>query len=403
MRGIDGQGEATSTAVMVIAAALMTVGVVMASSTGVSLDRSLIEAGSWHGPFGRQAVFAVGACVVMLVFSRLDAGLLRWRSGRAFQPSLLVLLVSIVLLAAVWMPGVGRSSHGCRRWIDLGPVGLQPSEFAKIGLVVFLAAILSRKKESHESDRAPNALLPMVAIGLVCALVGVEDFGTAALLAAVGGVMLIVGGCRLVALAAWALPVLGAFAYLLFSHPYRVERLLAFLHIWENRLGSGYHAIQSLTAIASGGWTGRGLGAGIAQYGYLPEARTDFVFAIICEESGFVGGVAVILLFMALVHLGMRAMQMSGSRHGGFGGLFAFGVTSMIGLQALMNIAVVTVVAPTKGIALPFVSAGGSGLLCFGLAVGLLASVARRASIPRVNEACEFDPAVACSVATGSA
>ena len=215
--------------------------------------------------------------------------------------------------------------------------------------------------------------------------------------------VLIVGGCRLMALAAWAIPVLAGFTYLLISHPYRVDRLLGFLHIWENRLDSGYHAIQSLAAIASGGWTGRGLGAGMAQYGYLPEARTDFVFAVICEETGFVGGVVVILLFIALVCLGMRTMRLAGSRDGGFVALFAFGVTAMIGLQALMNIAVVTVVAPTKGIALPFVSAGGSGLLSFGIAVGLLAGVARRAESRRVHELHEFEPAAVAPVAVGGA
>ena len=219
---------------------------------------------------------------------------------------------------------------------------------------------------------------------------GLEDFGTAALLALVGGLMLVVGGCRLATLAIWALPAVAVFAGLLFSQPYRVTRLLAFRHIWEDRLVTGYHAIQSLAAIASGGWTGRGLGAGMAQYGYLPEARSDFVFAVICEQMGFIGGTGVVLLFVAFVYCGMRTMQTASSGDGGFVRLFAFGVTAMIGFQALMNIAVVTVVAPTKGIGLPFVSAGGSGMLCLGMAAGLLAGVARRGQTVPPVQACEW-------------
>ena len=148
--------------------------------------------------------------------------------------------------------------------------------------------------------------------------------------------------------------------------------------MWQDSRGAGYHAIQSLGAIASGGWNGRGLGAGVAQFGYLPEARTDFVFAVISEEMGFAGGATVILLFITLVILGWRAMRSAPRDDGGFQRLFVFGVIATIGLQALMNVAVVTVMTPTKGIALPFVSAGGSSVLCFGGAIGLAAGVARR-------------------------
>jgi len=363
---------------LIAAAALMTLGVVMAASTAAGLDHSLLDAGSWKGPLGRQAAFAGAACVVMLLCSRLDIGALRWRQGTIFQPAVLVFVVTVAFLAAVWMPSFGHASHGRHRWLDLGPIGFQPSEFAKVGVVIFLSALLTRRRETGAA-RSIDAHFAIVALGIVCVLIGMEDFGTAALLAAGGGLVLLVGGCRLRALAIWALPAIGAFAYLLLSHPYRVERLLSFRNIWEDPLDTGYHPLQSMAAIASGGWTGRGLGAGMAQYGYLPEARTDFVFAVICEEMGLVGGVMVLLLFAAFVYFGLRATQVVSLDDGGFRALFIFGVTAMIGLQALMNVAVVTVLAPTKGIALPFVSAGGSGVMCLGAAVGLAAGVARRA------------------------
>ena len=373
----DRQTHATHTGLIVTAAALMTVGVVMAASTAVSLDRSLLTSGSWRGPFGRQALYVLAACVTMLVASRCDVRLLRWRPGSWLQPSLVLLLVSVALLIAVWVPDVGHASHGRHRWLHAGPISVQPSEVAKIAIVVFLSAVLSRSRlAAKDGPWAAHAAIAVV--GAVCVLIGLEDFGTAALLAAVGGLMLLVGGVRLSALAAWAVPAIGAFAYLLCSQPYRIERLLSFRRVWQDSRGAGYHAIQSLGAIASGGWNGRGLGAGVAQFGYLPEARTDFVFAVISEEMGFAGGATVILLFITLVILGWRAMRSAPRDDGGFQRLFVFGVIATIGLQALMNVAVVTVMTPTKGIALPFVSAGGSSVLCFGGAIGLAAGVARR-------------------------
>jgi cell division protein FtsW len=327
----------------------------------------------------------------MLVASRVDVGVLRWRTGSIFQPSLALLLVAALLLAAVWAPDIGHASHGRHRWLNLGPISLQPSEIAKIATMVFLAAILSRNRlVTREHPLTAHAVI--ATLGILCVMIGLEDFGTAALLAAVGGLMLLAGGIRLSAMAAWAVPAIGAFAFLLCSQPYRIERLLSFRRVWDDPQGTGYHAIQSLGTIASGGWSGRGLGSGVAQFGYLPEARTDFVFAVICEEMGLGGGAMVILLFVTLVILGWRALRTAPTDDGGFRSLYVFGITLLIGLQALMNIAVVTVMAPTKGIALPFVSAGGSSVLCFGGAIGLAAGVARRSVASSTDRADPLEP-----------
>ncbi len=391
------QHDGITTGLILVAVALMSIGIVMVASVTVDLDRSLFESVSWSTPVVRQALFAVAAVLIMLIGARIGPGPLRWRDGSLFQPAVLWFLIAVVLLIAVWLPGIGVESHGRRRWVAFGPLGFQPSEVAKLALVVFLAAVLTRKEHGLAATRMgslplkPDLTIPMLAIGLICALVGREDFGTAVLLATVGGLMVVVRGCPLATLAAWTVPTIAAFSYLLVSQPYRVRRLLSFLTIWDDPQGSGYHPIQSLAAIASGGWTGCGLGAGLAKYGYLPEARTDFIFAIICEEIGLLGGVLVILLFVTFVFLGLRTIQRAPTTDGGFARMFAFGVTITVALQALMNIAVVTVVAPTKGIGLPLVSAGGTSVLCFSLAIGLLAGAPRLRVVQPTGQALQSE------------
>ena len=207
-------------------------------------------------------------------------------------------------------------------------------------------------------------------------MIGKEDFGTAALIAVVSGLVLITGGARLWHLILFALPGAAMFAALIIEKPYRLRRITAFMDIWSDPQDSGYHAIQSLVAIGNGGWWGAGLGKGIQKYGYLPEDTTDFIFSIVCEELGFLGAVLVIALLATLVWCGWRIFHRCGD---GLGKLLTFGIVGTIALQAAMNIAVATVSVPTKGIALPFVSAGGSGLIFSAMALGLVCSVARQA------------------------
>jgi cell division protein FtsW len=387
------QSEGNAAGLVIVAGALMTVGVVMRASTSASLDESFAKQMAWNGPVVKQAAFAAMGFLVMLACSRFDVGLLRWRRGSVFQPTVLIAVVAVALLLCVWVPGVGRLSHGRTRWLVLGPIGFQPSELAKIAMIGLVAALLTRPQRDG-SDRAPGLMIPMMGVGIFCCLVGVEDFGTAALLAMVGGFMLVVGGCSWKAMLSWVTPAVAVFGYMLLAHPYRFKRLATFVDIWAEPNDGGYHAIQSLAAIASGGWTGRGLGTGLAKYAYLPESSTDFVFAVICEETGVIGGAMVIALFVVFVVLGLRTMVACRSDDGGFTKLFVFGVTAAIGLQAMMNVAVVTVVAPTKGISLPFVSAGGSGTVCFAMAVGLLAGAARSRRIMQSAGLRSYEPFV---------
>ncbi len=375
MQHEENGSNALSTWLIIVTGILMMIGVVIQASAGTSLDHSLADVITKdQSPLARQWLFAAIGFCVLVASSYIDPAILRWREGSLFQPSLLLLALAVVALGAVWVPGIGVIRNSRARWIDLGVIGFQASELAKPAIVVFLAAFLSGRK-TRKAD--PGLWWPMLILALLCGMIGNEDFGTAVLLAAVGGSMLLVRGIRIATLAAWAIPAVGAIVAMFFTHEYRMKRLLGFLRIWEDPFGKGYHQIQSLAAIASGGWTGQGLGSGMAKQGYLPEYRTDFIFALLCEETGILGGGIVILLFTAFVVLGILAMNRVATDDGGFRKLFIFGITATIAFQALMNIAVVTVVAPTKGIALPFISAGGSSLLIFCLTVGLLAGAVR--------------------------
>lgn len=354
----------------------MSVGLVMVASASASLDSPILQANFWRTTFGRQVVFAAMGLAAILITARMGHQVLKWRPGRWFQPSVCLLAITTACLVLVLVPGIGVERNGARRWLHFGPseygLGFQPSELAKLALVVFLAAYLSGRQHCLRSFFS-GVLPAAAAVGLCVGLVGSEDFGTAALLALVGGLILLLGGVRWRHLLLMAVPAMATLAALLLAKPYRVQRLTGFLDIWSDPQGQGYHAIQSLITIASGGWFGTGLGAGVQKYGYLPESRTDFIFAVWCEETGLVGALMVILLFATLLYLGVRASAAAATP---FGRLLAMGATLMITLQAALNIAVVTASVPPKGIALPLVSAGGSGVVFLSVAVGLLASVA---------------------------
>ena len=253
----SGQAESTATAIIGVTTALMTIGVVTIASASASLDDSLLSVSLWKSTFGRQLLFAgLGFCA-MLVFARIGCPP---QGGFAWSASGGLVLLAGVCLAVVLIPGVGIERNGARRWLCIGPqeygLAFQPSELAKVALVVFLAAFLADRRAQIRS--AARTLLPaVIVIGVLSALVGLEDFGTAALLGIVGGVMLLAAGCRWTHLALAALPGLATAGYLVCSEPYRWRRLTSFFDIWADPQGAGYHPIQSLATIASGGWFGR--------------------------------------------------------------------------------------------------------------------------------------------------
>jgi cell division protein FtsW len=369
--------SSTSTGITLVAAALLAIGVIMVFSASASLTSPPITQNPLTNPSFRQALFAVVALVVLLLVGLIPYEWLRMRSGGAFQPAMWLMFLAIGLLVAVTL--FGQSHKGATRWLSVGGLSFQPSEVAKLAVVVFFSAYCSKLGE--RMTRFWTGLLPaLLILGAVVALVGREDFGTAVLLLVVGGCILLAGGARIWHVCLLSLPALAGLVYLIWSKPNRVGRITAFLDLDADPQGVAYQAIQSLITIASGGWMGRGLGQGIQKYDYLPEAHNDFIFSVICEELGIVGGAAVILLFVVLVWQGRRAMLNASSE---FGRLLALGATSVIGFQAAMNVAVVTVSVPTKGIGLPLVSAGGTGVVFLSIVMGLLVNVARvRVPVP---------------------
>ena len=267
--------------------------------------------------------------------------------------------------------------NGTRRWIDLGVMSVQPSEFAKLGLVVALAALLSRREGEVESVQ--RTLLP--AGGLLLAFAGLvllqPDFGTALSYFVVAGAMLFYAGLRLRWFGLAALTVVPPLAAYVWSAPYRRARILAFLHPEADPLGSGFQALQSLIAVGTGGLTGLGWGHGKQKLFFLPYPYTDFIYAIVGEELGLVGCAGILALFGLLFARGMRAAE---NAPDSFGRLLGVGLSVMIVVQALVNVSVVTALLPTKGIPLPFLSYGGSALWADLLAVGVLMNISQHSS-----------------------
>lgn len=373
------QQRGARNAIILLATALMSMGLVMVGSATSSLDGTLFAQKFWTTAFGRQVCFAVIGLAICIGSGSLSRKILARETARR-RLSRLLYWIAIVLLLLVLIPGLSDASHGSQRWLrfTLGgvAVGIQPSEVAKLALVAFLAYRLG---DSRSDPRFFfRGFIPAAAaIILCCGLVGKENFGTAALLLGVSFVMLLVGGCRYHHLFMMIGLAVSGLVVLLLAEPYRLARITAYQNIWADPQGAGYQPLQSLTTIASGGWSGVGLGSGLQKYGYLPESHTDFIFAVLCEELGMLGAGVVMALFCAFIWVGMHISLRAASR---FEQLLGFGLTFLIGLQAAMNIAVVTVVTPTTGVPLPFLSAGGSGLFAICAAVGVLSAIAARGS-----------------------
>jgi cell division protein FtsW len=252
-------------------------------------------------------------------------------------------------------------------------IGFEPSELAKWVLIVFIAAYAAH--QSHQIRSFWRGFVPLIGVvGLTAALILKEDFGTAALMVGIAGMMMLMAGCRWWHLAILIPPALAVGYFAVWHVPYRRERFLIFLHPHMDPQGAGYNPIQSLLSFSSGGFWGKGLGNGVQKMGYLPEDSTDFIFSLIAEELGFMCCLLVISLYVTLVMVGWRIVHQADNM---FTKLVAFGTTATIGLQAAMNVAVVTVTVPTKGIALPMISAGGTGWILTAGAVGLLMNVDR--------------------------
>jgi cell division protein FtsW len=290
------------------------------------------------------------------------------------------LIVSFILLGLLLVGGVGIEHKGSVRWLGAGPFQFQPSEVVKLTMVMYLALFLSERQHLIKSFKK-GFIPPIALMGAACLLILMQpDLGTAVALAGTTFVMLWCAGARKSHMALLAAAGIALVVMAIVTEPYRMERFLAYLNPWEDPQDSGFQTVQSLLAIGSGGLLGLGLGAGRAKTFYLPERHTDFIFSILSEELGFIGGAVVIILFMLFV---WRGLKIAVSSPESFGSLLAIGITSMVGLQAIINLGVVTGSLPVTGITLPFISYGGSSLVFSLAGVGLLLNVSRYAGVDR--------------------
>ena len=326
----------------------------------------------------RQSAWLVIGLLGMFAFMRMDYR--RLREPAFVYPA--IFLVLLMLIGAFFLD----KSHATHRWIRFGPVGIQPSELAKLAIVIYLAWFLDSRRRGRISmefrrEDLLQTILPAAGPILVCIVLILlqPDLGTSIDIVLVAAAILFVAGLSWKWLAIGgtaALPIL----YLLITHvSYRQARLTAFLDPGSDPQGAGFQLLQSLIAVGSGGFTGVGLMESKQKLFYLPEAHTDFIFAVICEELGFLGAIAVISLFVVY---GWRGLRAAFAAPDGFGRLLALGITAMVLFQALINFAVVLGMVPTKGIPLPFVSYGGSSLLVMLLATGVLLNISQQAREP---------------------
>lgn len=340
--------------------------------TVYSTDMTTSGSGGVGYQFIKHILWIGVGSVFLVTMSKVDYHYLQ-------KLSIPLLVLSFALLVLVLVPGVGTVTNGARRWIRLNRiVGIQPSEFAKLAMIIFVANYIA-KRERRMSEFKCGFIIPISIIAAAGALVMKEpDFGTAAFIAILSMIMLIVGGTRIIFVFFTAIAFTPFIHKMLFDVPFRRVRLLAFLDPWKDPSGTGYQIIQSWIALGSGGLTGLGLGSSKQKLFFLPESNSDFIFTIIGEEFGFLGVIVLIGLFLLLLWQGLKIVHTAKDVFGFFLGL---GITVMFGLQAMLNIAVVSGAVPTKGIPLPFISSGGSSLLFSMIGVGILINIARQSSV----------------------
>lgn len=354
------------TVVLVLAA----IGVVMVTSSSSILAMKKHSNSFFFG--GRQLIWISIGLAVMAAAFYCD-----YRNYYRFAlPILAVSFLSLVLVLVV-----GTEVNGARRWIRVPGFNFQPSEFAKLAFVIYMAYMVTRKADRIK-DMVYGFAPPIMILGVFGILLMLQpDLGTAVVLAMVTVTILFIGGAKLTHIASLGLLALPVLYKLISGSAYRRRRILAFMDPWEDPTGTGFQIVQSFIALGSGGIGGVGLGEGKQKLFYLPEAHTDFIFAVVGEELGFVGAITVIALFVVFLWQGIRVALKTDDD---FGRYLAVGITAMISLEAVLNLAVVSGMMPTKGLALPFISYGGSGLLVNLAAVGILLNISRHRRLERV-------------------
>lgn len=357
--------------IFIIVVLLVAIGIVMIYSTSAIYANEKMGDSLYF--LKRHLIYLIAGLVMMILAMTVDMQTLR----RLSKP---IMAISVILLVLVLIPHIGRETAGARRWFKLGPLNFQPSEFAKIAIMIYFADLLARKEKVIRSF-IHGYLPPVLVLGFTLGLILLEpDLGTAIAISIISVIMLFVSGVNMTYIFASFLASIPVLYMLLFRVPYRRKRMMIFLNPWSDKRGAGFQIIQSFVALGSGGLFGVGLGQSRQKLFYLPASHTDFIFSIIGEELGLAGAASVVILFIVFVWEGMK---ISFRAEGKFEKLLSLGLVSLIALEALINIGVTAGVLPTKGLPLPFISYGGTSLMFHLTAVGLLLNIAKSSEVYR--------------------
>ena len=355
--------------IIIVMYLLIAVGIVMIYSASAVFSDQIFGSATYF--FRRQLFYLVLGTLVFCACMGIDPDWLQKHSRR-------LVISAILFLALVFIPGIGHTGGGARRWIGLSAFNFQPVEFGKLAICLYLSDYLTRKiKPLTEGE--PSVLVPPLAVLLVVLslLIVQPDLGSCIFIVLVSGILFFLAGIKPRYIIIAVIPVLAAVSVLIIKAPYRLNRIVAFLDPWKDPSGSGFQIIQSFVAFASGGWKGVGLGESTQKLFYLPQSYTDFIFSIIGEELGFMGACTVLLLYGVFFLLGIR---ISGKCREPFYRLFSYSLVLIVTLQALINVLVTIGLIPTKGLPLPFVSYGGTSLIFNMTAVGLLVAIDRKSA-----------------------
>ena len=351
-------------ALVLVVAALLAIGLIMVASASTSIAARVHGDPLFH--FWRQSIHVAVAAGALVLAARLPVRLWQ-RAGPAFM------LVAVALLALVLVPGIGREVNGSTRWLGIGPLNVQPSEFAKLAFVIYLAGDVVRREETIRVERS-GVLGPLAVLAAVSVLLLLEpDHGAIFVLCATVFAMLFLAGVPMIRYAALAFAAAGALAAVVLLHKgYVIHRLTSFIDPFADPFGSGFQLTQSLIAIGRGGWFGVGLGEGVQKLFYLPEAHTDFLFAVLAEEFGLVGTLTIVGLYTFIVLRALAIGRNAEAAQSRFAAYLAYGIGLLLGLHAFVNIGVNIGALPTKGLTLPLMSYGGSNLLASAVGIGIL-------------------------------
>jgi len=342
---------------------LILIGLMMVSSSSVMMATK-----NYHQPFYfvvRQGAYLSIGMILAMVVMRTDTQF--WQKN-----SVKLLLICLCLMIAVLIPGIGKMVNGSRRWLSLGPIGIQVSELAKLLMILYMSSYLVRQSQ-RKTQQIMGFIKPMMVLGLVASLLLMEpDFGATVVIVTTVMMMLFLSGVRWIYYIMLIILVAAAMACLAIASPYRVARLTAFLDPWADQFKTGYQLTQALIAFGRGGWFGAGLGDSVQKMFYLPEAHTDFLFAVLAEEMGFFGILMVLSLYALLLWRGLSIGIQAFQQNRLYAAYVSYGVTCWMVFQALINMGVNSGLLPTKGLTLPFLSYGGASLVVNCAAIALL-------------------------------